>query len=546
MPHRHTSMMRLFPRSSGESCQCWVSKMPDLLTQPLIDTRPLGRLTLPGVLAALTRDEVDGFPALRPHQVMFWHMFCVQTAALALHAAGRTDAPTDEASWVALLRSLTPAFPLDEPWRLVVDDRSKPAFLQPPVPLGVDLKNKVGTADALDLLITSRNHDLKQNIARQAEAQDWIFALVSLQTGEGYGGKGNHGIARMNGGSSSRPMVTLAPAPGPREQAPRPGAWFRRDVRVLLASAKARDHLDFPETGGLGLTWLADWPEGAQLRTRELDPWFVEVCRRIRLTEKDGQITAFKGTSEATRIAAKALKGSLGDPWAPIHKTEGKSFTLGDEGDFGFGKTVELLFSGMWTLPLLAKPAREETEDTAQAIVMQALARGNSKTGGFRSRVLPLPRGASRTIAFPDGQQTLHAVAMEQIEEIRIFDKALGYCLVLAIAGGDASRIKREAYAHAQAARDVLDRFADEIFFEHLWCRHGAADESAHAAERRAFRRRLWERTQAVCEAALPTMHCASLMRPKAEAAARAALGGIVMTSFRSDLIDERTETNAA
>ena len=107
------------------------------------------------------------------------------------------------------------SFPDDEPWRLVVDDRSKPAFLQPPVPKDVTLNKDVATPDALDLLITARNHDLKQAIARRADPEDWIFALVSLQTGEGYGGGsgGYQGIARMNGGWSSRPMMALAPAP---------------------------------------------------------------------------------------------------------------------------------------------------------------------------------------------------------------------------------------------------------------------------------------------------------------------------------------------
>lgn len=518
----------------------------NLLTQPLIGTRPLGRLTLPGVLAALSRDAVDGFPALRPHQGMFWHMFCVQLGGLALHGAGRTDIPSDETEWLALLRGLTPDFPDDEPWRLVVEDWSKPAFLQPPVPAGIALKNDVATPDALDLLITSRNHDLKQTIARHGEPQDWIFALICLQTGEGYSGKGNQGIARMNGGSSSRPMLTLAPAPGPREQAPRPGAWFRRDLSILLSSPKARDYLDFPETGGLGLTWLVPWPEGAQLRTRDLDPWFIEVCRRVRLHERGGRIGAVKGTSEATRIAAKERKGNLNDPWAPVHAVEEKSFTLGDEGDFGFGKAVELLFSREWTLPLLARPARRDTDDTPQVMVMQALARGNSKTGGFRSRILPLPRGASGLMASQDARQTLHAVATEQIEEIRIFDKALAYALVLAIAGGETERIKRESYAHAQVARAGLDRFADAIFFEHLWRRHGAADDDARAAERKTFRRLLWAQTQAVFEAALPAMPCGSLMRPKAEAAARGALAGLVMKTFRSDLIDERSDADAA
>lgn len=183
----------------------------NLLTQPLLQTKPVGWMTLPGLLACLVRDEVDSFPALRPHQSPAWHMFLVQLAALALHGAGADHIPETETEWVRVLRGLTPEFPADEPWCLVVDDSTKPAFLQPPLPAGVLLKTQVATPDALDLLITSRNHDLKQEVAREANAQDWVLALVSLQTGEGYGGAGNQGIARMNGGSSSRPMLGLAP-----------------------------------------------------------------------------------------------------------------------------------------------------------------------------------------------------------------------------------------------------------------------------------------------------------------------------------------------
>src|SRR5690606_28169634 len=210
--------------------------MFNLLAQPLINTAQLGPLTLPGTLAALARDEVDDFPALRAHQGMFWHMFLVQLAALALHRAGETEIPQDEETWRRLLRWLTKDFPGDEPWCLVVDDWSKPAFMQAAVPDGVKVESPIPSPDALDLLITSKNHDLKQAVARGAKPEDWLFALISLQTGEGFGGAGNYGIARMNGGSSSRPMLGLAPlsGSGERSMTPRPGAWFHRDVRVLL------------------------------------------------------------------------------------------------------------------------------------------------------------------------------------------------------------------------------------------------------------------------------------------------------------------------
>lgn len=68
--------------------------MYNLLTQPLI--RAHRQLTLPGLLAALARDEVDSFPALRPHQGPSWHMFLAQLAALALRRSGKTEIFEDE------------------------------------------------------------------------------------------------------------------------------------------------------------------------------------------------------------------------------------------------------------------------------------------------------------------------------------------------------------------------------------------------------------------------------------------------------------------
>jgi len=518
--------------------------MTNLLTQPLFSVAPLGALTLPGVMAALARDEADGFPALRPHQGMFWHMFLVQLGALALHGAGTADIPEDEESWRDLLRRLTANFPGDEPWQLVVEDWTKPAFLQAPVPKGLELKNDVPTPDALDLLITSKNHDLKQAVAWAGGAEDWVFALLALQTGEGYGGAGNQGIVRMNGGSSSRPMLTLAPAaaaPG-RAQSPRPGLWFRRDVRVLLETRSGREVLDFPERGGRGLVWLAPWGEDDQLQARELDVWFIEICRRVRLTQANGRIGAVKGTSKATRIDGKQFKGNVGDPWAPVHKVECKAFTLGDEGDFGFDKLVDLLFSGTWDLPLLARPARFETPETPLTVVAQALARGNSKTGGFKSRALPLSGKIALALWSPDQRKALHELAKAQVEEIASFDKALSYALVLAVAGGERAKISpRESYAYAQSARDHLDRCADAMFFASLWRRYEAADDAARDSVRSDFIRDLWARTREIFEDALPAMPCASLFRPRAEAAASSALTASVMKSYSDCLKPPKT-----
>lgn len=509
----------------------------NLLSQPLLNAAPCGALPLSGILAALARDEVECFPALRPHQVPAWHMFVVQLAALTLHGSGTQVIPEDEEAWASALRGLTLDFKEDEPWHLVVDDWTKPAFLQPPVPEGTKLGNAVPSADALDLLITSRNHDLKQAIARNAQPEDWVFALVSLQTGEGYGGAGNHGVARMNGGSSSRPMLTLAPLPPQTMNAmtPRPGAWFRRDVAMLLENRQSElerhEHLGYRETGGLGLTWVAPWPEGEQLQLESLDIWFIEICRRIRLQGSSDSLSGRKGTSKASRINAKHLKGALGDPFAPIHKTENKSFTLAGR-DFDYRTLTELVLSGDWTTPLLARPASFEQESETLALVAQALARGNSKTEGFKSRILPIGGKISRALG--SKREDLHALAQAQMAAIDAIGKAIGHALATAAAGGARDKIKKDHYVYGREARSHFARAADNLFFPHLWDRFNARQrgETALKAEEVRFARALFNEAKPLFEAALPAIPCARIFRPRAEARARRDFIGMVRHRF--------------
>ena len=318
------------------------------------------RTSLPALFASMARGEVEGFPALRPHQRPAWHMFLVQLGVLALWTAGRNEVPQDVESWTVALRKLTTDHPDDAPWRLIVADGTRPAFMQAPVPEGLKW-SEVATPDALDMLITARNHDLKKAVARRAAAEDWAYALVSLQTCEGYGGNKNYGIARMNGGSSSRPLLGLAPACG-EDMSIDPSSWWARDVKLLLATREKNEHRGLGVPGGPALLWCLDWPEGRMLDIRTLDPWFIEICRRVRLTEEGERLSASTATSKGTRIDAKAFKGITGDPWTPVH-TDGKSLTLGEKGDFDYRLLCGLLFSGDWKRPLLACPTDGETGD---------------------------------------------------------------------------------------------------------------------------------------------------------------------------------------
>ena len=497
----------------------------DLLNDPLIQTD--GRWhSLPGLLAAMARGEVAGFPALRPHQRPAWHMFLVQLAVLALDAAARRDLPEGEEDWRAALRALTPDSPDDVPWHLVGADRTRPAFLQPPDP--GELKwSPVATPDALDMLITSRNHDLKREIARAAEAEDWIFALVSLQTMEGFGGAGNYGIARMNGGSSSRAMLTLAPA-RVGSAGIDPSAWWARDVRRLLAG---RGGLSGP-----ALLWLEPWPEGRSLDLSALDPLFIEICRRVRLTLQGGRITAERSTSKGPRVAAKEAKGNTGDPWAPVHRTEGKSLTLGER-DWTHDLLFELLYGGDWQVPPLARPGPEE-QAAPMLLVAEAFSRGNSKTDGFRARIVPVPKAMVAHMLGARPRELADGI----LEDISAVDRALRNGLALAASEGDHDKLGKDHYARTLPARASLRREADRRFFPELWARMAETTDDGIGRARLAFLEGLSEVARAEFFAALPAIPCASLMRPRAEIRARHALEAGLRKAIRK--VEEPEETD--
>ena len=286
----------------------------NLLVNPLIRVRlhrgATEARTLPGLCAALTTDNVAAIPALRAHQRHPLHAFLAQLATMALHKAQRTDLPESEPEWLDLLRGLTGEYPDDAPWRMVVADPSKPAFMQCPAPGGlVDYRRQTATPDDLDLLVTAKNHDLKQSLAGRCEPEDWFFALVTLQTAAGFLGAGNYGVARMNGGFSARPCLGIAPAAGGV------GAHLRCDVLRMLATReilldKYRQY--FQPEGGKTLLWLEPWDGSDSCDLMSLDPYFIEICRRVRLVDEGGALSARSAPSRKARIEAKAARGDVG------------------------------------------------------------------------------------------------------------------------------------------------------------------------------------------------------------------------------------------
>ena len=320
----------------------------NLLVDPIIriatSSGLLVHATLPETYALLMRDEVLTFPALRPHQRHAWYAFLAQLGALALRKADLRQPPDDAEAWLRLIWGLTSAFAEDEPWQLVVDDITRPAFMQPPASSHdrlKDYKNVVPTPDGLDMLVLSKNHDIKASVAARAEADDWIFALVTLQTMGGYDGAGNYGISRMNGGLGSRAAFSLT-------SATRPGAHLRRDMAGLLEAHDALVAVYPMIDAGDALLWTLPWDgtKDEALLLNQLNPYYIEVCRRIRLrVDADGHLHSLRTGSKAARIEAKELNGVTGDPWMPVNRKESKALTL-PSGGFTYRRVIEYLTSG--------------------------------------------------------------------------------------------------------------------------------------------------------------------------------------------------------
>ena len=446
--------------------------MFNILADDVIRTADAGgyrkAVSLPQVYAALMADEIASFPALRPHQRHPWHAFLVQLGALAAYRAGVTDLPREASDWRRLIGSLTLEFPHDQPWHLVVADLTKPAFMQPPASAEdaiADYKSSVATPDELDMLVTSRNHDVKSSVASTGDIDDWIFALISLQTSEGFSGSGNYGISRMNGGLGSRPAFSVTPSV-------RPGVHVKRDVLALL---ERRDDLldDYPmRDGGAMLVWTQPWngTKAEALSLDDLDPFYIEGCRRIRLRhDSGGQMLAIRATSKAPRIEARAMKGITGDPWTPISVSESKSLTLSAAG-FGYRRTADYLTSADWQRPVLFMPTDAELRSgQPMQLVARGMVRGQGKTEGYHERIIDI-RPATMYVAFAStGQeQALGEIAQERIEQVRTVQRILRHAVSVFASGGSTDSIGDEHRNRANPWANMLDEVADVSFFDAL------------------------------------------------------------------------------
>ncbi len=513
--------------------------MLNILTEPLIrmDTAGAGvEVSLPEIFAALMQDEVNTFPALRPHQRHAWHAFLVQLGVMALRRAGRGEPPENAAEWVALIRGLTPDYPDDEPWQVVVNDITEPAFMQPPASADKadtyeraeeDKKNILPTPDKLDMLVTSKNHDLKSEVATEASVDAWLFALITLQTTSAQNGRGNYSVSRLKSAYSGRPAFSLTPSL-------RPGAHARRDIIALL---ERMDDLSLTN-GDIGLLWTIPWDgtKAEKLPLVELAPYYIEVCRRVRLRlGTDGKLSGLKANSDATRIEAEKIKGRTGDPWTPINTTKGEALNIGPKG-FTYDLVKKYLISADWEHPVLLKPTPSEqhSPETMQLVArsLKCNTRKQGMTEGYHERIIPI-RSKARTAMLRRNSaqaQELGDLAQERIEQIGTVKSIVRRAIATFAARGEGDKTSSEHRTLANPWSDRLDAIVDARFFDDLQTEFEADNDDKRKRIRKAWlmnrKDGVIDHARRILQDATATLPCPAIHRYRARVKAEGLFEG--------------------
>ncbi len=441
----------------------------NLLTDPLLRVqteRDLEYLSLPALLARLGQNEVRHLVGIQRHQSDAFHVFLCYLAGAVLARDGSSNPVQAEDFWREGLLNLAGKAGHDA-WRLVVNDVTKPAFMQPPLAGGSRTPTSVvNTADELDLLPTAKNHDVKQKRADTAHTDTWLYALISLQTMSGFYGRGNQGITRMNRGYGNRPVVELIRdrMPGRR--------WIDAATRLL----EHRKHVLKEPFGydpeGLVLVWIEPWDGGTSLELAKLDPFYIEVCRRVRLRGTGAVECAESYTSAQPRIAAKELNGVVGDPWLPVDlkgidrgkKASVRALTF-PPGGITAEHMRRLIFEDELQLCALQKP--QPNWKGNMWLVVSVLVRGEGVTDGFCEWEVQVPEQKTLSIfGSPAHKDALEKLSRDAIAYVGIMQNRV---------------LKPAVFAHALGAPQKLD--LDDDFGNSAWSRSSRQFESLWSAE---------------------------------------------------------------
>jgi CRISPR system Cascade subunit CasA len=495
----------------------------NLLIDPVFRIRTrdgISRHNLPELLALLGEDCVESLPGLQRHQEDAFHVFLCYLAGAVLDHTGRTDPRQSPAFWLEGLRAVTrkEGGNDDSAWTLVVDDPTKPAFMQPPATsravFAQDYKPKADTPDSLDVMQTAKNHDVKAARAQARDPEAWVFALISLQTTIGYMGRNTYGISRMNGGSASRPFASWL---GEYDS----GKRFVRDTSVFVQHIPKLLQPPYPyQHTGKVLLWLESWDGDSSYSMNGLAPCYIEIARRIRLQECGQGYRALSAPSIQTRVAADGMRGNVGDPWIPINKTTNGAWTLSDT-----GLTPQVLRDLIFGDGGFQPAVMQEIPPHASSgwVTTSVLVRGNCTTDGFHEARIRIPERV-RPVMFGGGVQRdrLATLSKRGLDAAKTISDALRWALYSVLEGGpkDINFKAREVSTWVNKAQEPFAQNWNPRYFDWLWNTLDAPDEEAALRPWFAELRELAQETLNRAMARVPMRHGRSYRsRTKAQGA---------------------------
>ena len=527
----------------------------NLLTEPVFRVEtPDGqeRLSLPQLLEALGLDRVESLPGLQRHQEDAFHIFLCYLAGAMLARESQTNPCQNAKFWLEGIRRLTGRED-DCAWTLVVEDVTQPAFMQAPVPNNEDYddyltgKPKATSPDFLDLLVTSKNHDIKSAKISPIDMEAWVFALINLQTMTCYLGSGQNGIARSSGGTGCRPRVSL-------EVSLRLGIeWVTETRKLLQYRLKILTGPWKYSDKGIVFTWVPIWDWLASIPLTELDPFFIEISRAIRLVKLKQGIAAF-GASTKPRVLVKSvrdqIKGKLGDPWIPIDTEKESALNVQKEG-FTPKKLRDLIFlqNGDETVYESAFMQNDNSNDTGSCyFYASALARRgkDSSTEGYHIGRVYVP-DKTRPKLFRRGTDhdrlaTLSKSALNDAGQMQ--NRVLKVALFSFMEGGqNTDNIdweKREVKEWWKTAENQFSEAWSSDYFPWLWRTAGQEDADAARLE---WLKTLRDKAKVVLDDAIARYPARSGRRYRSRVKAEGMFAGCLNKTF-PELKETRHESN--
>lgn len=484
--------------------------------------------TLPELFVAMAKDQVQDFPVLRTHQRHAWHAFLVQLAAIALQRSAQVEPFETEQEWSAALLALTPNDADGAAWCLV-SPVNRPALLQAPVLSGLDAKWETkNTADQIDIIKVSKNHDLKAQRMMRASVEDWIYALVSLQTQSPSDSGSYKESSRMDGGWGRRAGIGIVPPGGY-------GARWLRDLKILLSERNAISEKYNFNQQGISLAWLVPWDgaEKSMLSVTELDPFYIEVTRRIRMICELNVLIAKTTTTPNSRI--RPLAGGLtGDIWSPIGSDKDglKVITIRPSG-LNYKTAVRLLVPGDFEFSPAMKLQRSDPT-VGLSLHMESIAWGPKNTNaGYHSRDVRIGKKLAAMLAVmkkneTDALATISKSRVEQIDDVGWMLKQALMVLFTSDSDSRSNTVKERANRFFQP----FDAQCDSNFFPEL-IEEFEADDREDVREK--WLRKLADRAERVLNAAFAAGPRSGQIRYRAQSAAVTCLNGL-MRSDKSKL----------